>query len=78
MAIRASSCVSLSSFFSASSKSALPISVFKYFSEHHSVMGDTHTKLLTHSALLYLLGCNPKNRENFHHYLNDCIYHFRG
>ena len=41
MVIRASSCVSLSRFFSASSILFLPISVFPYFSEHHSVTGDT-------------------------------------
>ena len=79
MAIRASSCVSLSSVFSASSISVLPISLFPYFSEDPSVTGDTtHTKLLTDPALLYLLGCNPKNRENLDHYLTYRIHHFRG
>jgi hypothetical protein len=68
----------LSSFFNVSSSSVLPINLFQYFSEHTSVTGDTHTKLLTDSALLYLLGCNPKNGENFDQYLNDRIYHFRG
>jgi hypothetical protein len=58
--------------------SVLPISLFPYFSEHPSVTGDTHTKSLTDSALLYLLCCNPKNGENFDHYLNNRIYHFPG
>jgi hypothetical protein len=38
----------------------------------------THTKLLTDSALLHVLGRNPENRENFDHYLNDRVHHFRG
>ncbi|KAI0269068.1 hypothetical protein BGY98DRAFT_1016058 [Russula aff. rugulosa BPL654] len=60
MVIRASSCVSLSNFFSASSISFLPISLFPYFSEHPSVTGDTHTKLLTDSAFFISLVAIPR------------------
>ena len=41
-------------------------------------MRHTHTKSLTDPALLYLLGCNPKNGENFDHYLTNRICSFRG
>ena len=34
--------------------------------------------MLTDSAFLHLLGRNPENGENFHHYLNDRVHHFRG
>jgi len=79
VAIRASSCVSLSSRFSASSRSVLPKSFFAYFSEHGSV--DCHISVnvwLTRSTFLDLLSRNPKNRQHFHQYLNDDICHFRG
>src|SRR6267154_4264176 len=32
----------------------------------------------TQSALLDLLRCDPKNREDFDNYLNDYIHHSRG
>src|SRR6266699_5904509 len=79
MAIRDSSCVSLSSLFSASSISVFPISLFPYFSGHSFSRGrHTHTKLLTDSALLHLLSRNPEDRGNFDHYLNVRVHHFRG
>ena len=49
VAIRASSCVSLSSLFSASSMSVLPINFFPYFSGHHSV--DSDILVLNHSLI---------------------------
>src|SRR5580698_2771904 len=74
--IRASSCVSLSSFFSASSISVLPISFFAYFSNHLSANDITFIReILTHSALLNLLCRNPENREYLSHYLNDYVHH---
>src|SRR6266403_6379926 len=77
--IQASSRVNLSSLFNASSMSVLPINFFAYFSEHRSVNRYIFVQpILTHSALLDLFCCNPKNRENLDHYLNDHIYHFRG
>jgi hypothetical protein len=36
-----------------------------------------HTQLLTDSALLHLLGRNPENGDNFDHYLNIRVHHFR-
>src|SRR6266852_8926661 len=78
-AIRASSCVNLSRFFSASSISVLPISLFIYFSGLHSV--NCHKlvyKLHTRSALLDLLCRNSEDREDFDCYQNHHIHHFRG
>ena len=78
MAVRTSSCVKLSSLFSASSISGLSNSLFQYFSEHRfSHRSHTCTKLLTDSALLDLLQRYPENRENLNHYLDDYIHHFR-
>src|SRR6267154_463076 len=77
-AIRASSSVSLSSLFSASSISVLPISFFAYFSDHLSVNDVIFIcKILTHPALLDLLCRDPQNGENLDHYLNEYIHHFR-
>src|SRR6266576_5227376 len=76
--IRASSAVNLSSFFSASDTSLLPMSLFIYFSDLHSV--NCHMlvyPLLTRSALLNLFRRHPENRENLDGYLNHHIHHFR-
>jgi hypothetical protein len=68
VAIRASSCVNLSNLLSASSKSVLPTSFLKYFSERHrslrvSAEGSTDVKeLRTRSALLDLLRRDPEDR----------------
>jgi hypothetical protein len=76
-AIRASSCVSLSSLFSASSMSVLPISFFRYFSVNSSVNGNTIIQQqLTRPSLSDLFSCNSNNVEDFHHYFRDCIHHF--
>jgi hypothetical protein len=76
-AIRASSCVNLSSLFSASSISVLPINFFRYFSENGSVNGNTLVKQqLTRSSLSDLFKRNSKNVENFHHNFGDYIHHF--
>ena len=78
-AIRASSCVNLSSPFSASSISVLPISLFSYISkfrldnDHIIVHG-----LLTRATLLDLFCCNPNNRQDFSHDLKDYLRHFCG
>src|SRR5216683_2180057 len=78
VAIRASSCVSLSSLFSPSSMSVLPISFFIYFSAYRSAKHDIFVEeLLTRSSLLNFFRRNPKNREYLHHDLNDYIRHFR-
>src|SRR6266576_6652279 len=77
-AIRASSCVSLSSLFSASSTSVLPNSFFAYFADRPSVNDVIFIcEILTHSALLDLLCRDPQNGENLDHYLNDNIQHIR-
>ena len=77
VAIRASSCVSLSSLFSASSMSVLPTSFFIYFSDSISVNSDIFVEqLLTCSALPNLFCHNRKNAENLDHYRRDCIHHF--
>src|SRR6266478_4609186 len=77
--IQASSRVNLSSLFNASSMSVLLISFIAYFSELRSVNRYIFVQqILTQSALLHPFCCNPKNRENLDHYLNDDIYHFRG
>ena len=34
-------------------------------------------ELLTHSALFYLLCCNPKDGKDFSHDLNNHVHHFR-
>src|SRR6266478_737565 len=76
--IQASSRVNLSSLFSASSMSVLLINFFTYFSEYRSVNPYIFVqRILTQSALLHLFRCDPKNRENLDHYLNDHIHHFR-
>jgi hypothetical protein len=77
VAIRPSSCVSVSSLFNASSISVLPTNFFKYFSANISVNGDTFVQQrLTCSALPNLFCRNRKNAENLHHYRRDCIRHF--
>ena len=77
MAIRASSCVNLSNFFSASSISVLPVNLFRYFSEKHLVNDAIFAQIsLTRSALLDLLRRNPKNREDLHHDFHHHIHHF--
>ena len=35
-------------------------------------------QILTYSTLLDFLCCDPENRENLDHYLNDYVHHFRG
>ena len=52
----------------------LPILFWTFFSHGRHTLAI----LLTDSALLHLLGRNPENCENFHHYLNVRIDHFRG
>jgi hypothetical protein len=77
VAIRASSCVSLSNLFNASSISVLPTSFLRYFSENISVNGDRFApQTLTRSALPDLFRCNRKNAENLDHYRCNCIHHF--
>ena len=67
----------MSSLFSASSISVLPISFFAYFSKLYSANRDKDVRrTLTHSALLDFLCCDPENRECLHQYLNDYIHHF--
>src|SRR5712671_1006105 len=81
VAIRASSCVNLSSLFSASSRSVPPKIFFTYFSEYKYSSINRHTliyKLLTRSGFLDLLRCNPENRQYRHQYLNNYIHHFCG
>src|SRR6266852_7928762 len=76
-AIRAPSCVSLSSLFSASSISVLPTSFFRYFSENGSVNGNTFVKQkLTCLSLSDLFSCNSKDVQYLHHYFGDYIHHF--
>ena len=74
----ASSCVSLSSLFSASSISVLPTSLFSKCSEQRSVSDVFINKLLTRPAKLYLLRRNRENGENLYHYLNGYIPHGHG
>jgi hypothetical protein len=77
VAIRASSCVNLSSLFNASSMSVLPTSFLRYFSENISVDGDDFgSQGLTRSALPDLFRRDCKNAENLNHYRCSCIYHF--
>ena len=69
----------MSSLFSASSISVLPISRFAYFSKHRSANRERFVHgTLTHPALLDFLCCDPKNRQNFDHYLSNHIHHFLG
>jgi hypothetical protein len=76
-AIRASSCVSLSSLFSASSISVLPISFFRYFSENGSINGNAIIqRQLTHPSLSDLFSCNSKDVQDLHHRFGDYIHHF--
>ena len=77
VAILVSSCVSLSSLFSASSISVFPITFFRYFSESRSVNGNTiiHQKL-TRPSLSDLFSCNSKDVEDLDHYFRDNIHHF--
>ena len=77
VAIRASSCVSLSSLFNASSISARPINFLRYFSENNSVNGDVFVQqALTRSALFNIFCGNRKNGQDFNHDSRDCIHHF--
>src|SRR6266852_2315649 len=77
VAIRASSCVSLSSLFNPSSMSVLPTNFFRYFSENIFVNGDNFVQRgLTCSALLHLLCGNCKNREDLDQYRGNRIHHF--
>ena len=77
-AIRVSFSVNLSNFFSASSRSVFPMSVFINLTEVHSA--NCHKlvyALLTHSALLHLFRRDSENRDNLGHYLNHYFLHFR-
>ena len=76
-AIRASSCVSLSSLFSASSISFFPISFFRYFSENGFVKwGNLFVKeTLTCSALFDFFCRNSNEVEDFNHYCRDRVHH---
>ena len=77
-AIRASSCVSLSSLLSASSISVLPINFFIYFSDHRSIKDDILIyELLTRTTLLYLLRHDCQDSEDLSHNLRNDIRHFR-
>ena len=77
-AIRASSCVSLSSLLSASSISVLPISLFIYFSNHRSVEEDIFIyELLTRTALPHLLRRNGQDSKDLSHNLCNDIRHCR-
>src|SRR5260221_1229762 len=78
MTIRASSFVSLSSFFNASTKSVLPANLFRYFSGYFPVNDGMFVyDLLTCPALPDLLCRNPKNEKNFYHDLYHHVHHFR-
>src|SRR5216684_2640635 len=75
--IRASSCVSQSSLFSASSISLLPISLFRYFSEKGSVNGYIFgQQQLTRPSLSDLFRCNSEDVEDLNHYFRGNIHHF--
>src|SRR6266849_8985354 len=75
-AIRASSCVSLSSLFSASSMSFFPISFFRYFSENGFVSGDLFVKeTLTCSALLHFFCRNSDKVEDLYHNCCNRVHH---
>jgi hypothetical protein len=75
-AIRASSCVSLSSLFSVSSMSFFPISFFRYFSEYDVVRGILFVKkTLTCSALLDFFCCNSNKVEDLDRNFRDCVHH---
>jgi hypothetical protein len=76
-AIRASSCVSLSNLFSASSISVLPISFFRYFSESDSVNGNIIIqRQLTYPSLSDPFSCNSKDVQDLHHCFGDYVHHF--
>src|SRR6266850_6882777 len=78
MAIRASSCVSLSSLFSESSKSVFPNNLLMYFSDHHAVNHNRSLwEVLTHSALLDFLCRYCEDTEYLHHDLHNDIHHYR-
>jgi len=80
-AIRASSCVSLSSFFSASSMSLFPISFFisffTYFSENRSinVIFFWSQQGLTYSTLFHFFCSDGENVKNFNYYCRDRVQH---
>ena len=77
MAIRNTSCVSLSSLLSASSMSVLPTNFFTYFPQDISVSGTRfEQESLTCPALLDILCRNPKDRKNLHHDLDHYFHHF--
>src|SRR6267154_1912976 len=76
-AIRASSCVSLSSLFSASSISVFPISFFRYVSEIGSIgVILSVQQRLTGPALFEFLCRNSKDVKNLDHYRRDRVRHF--
>src|SRR6202789_4526844 len=76
-AIRASSCVSLSNLFSASSISVLPNNFIRYFSGNGSVNGNTIIQQrLTRPSLSDLFSRNSKNVEHLHHCFGDYVHHF--
>src|SRR6266853_5059455 len=78
-AIRASSCVNLSSSCSASGISVFPISFFKYFSGYMSAKKRKSTcDQLTPPSALHFLCRDPKDRYHLHHDLNNYFRHFRG
>ena len=76
--IQASSGASLSSLFSASSVSVLPISFFPNFSKHRSIICIKFVEwVLTCCGFFDLLRCDREDREYLRHYLHNYIHHFR-
>src|SRR6266702_1400176 len=75
-AIRASSCVSSSSRFRASSISFFPTSFFRYFSERR--LADdciSRREQRTPSILPHLFRCNREDVQHFDHYRHDYVGH---
>jgi hypothetical protein len=77
-AIRASSCVSVSSLLSPSSISFLPRNFFIIFPEQYSVSDVFELRLLTRRALFNLHRRNRENREDLNHYTKGYIDHLHG
>ena len=74
--IRASSCVSLSNLFSASSISVFPISFFRYFTANGFVSENLFVdEMLTYSALFDFFCCNPNKVEDLDHYGRNYVHH---